>query len=91
MKLEHATSPLDDGRDIVIYPAGVGWGFRLPPQHTATINEPLRLVYLATPDHGSGYRLERLEESDSELRIHIGAATDDAHAVGVGRVPDLRA
>ena len=25
------------------------------------------------------------------VRIYTGAATDDAHAVGVGRVPDLRA
>ena len=66
MELEHATSPLDDGRDVVIYPTGVGWGFRLPPQHTVTINEALGIVHLATPDHGSGYRLERLEEKEGE-------------------------
>lgn len=91
MELEHATSPIDDGRDVVIYPAGVGWGFRLPPQHTVTVNQALGPVYLAMPGYGSGYGLDRLEETEGEVRIHIGAATDDAHAIGVGRVPDLPA
>jgi hypothetical protein len=89
--LEHATSPLEDGRDIVVFPAGATWGFRLPAQHTITVNEDLGLVYLATPDHGSGYRVERVEESEGEVRVRIGAPTDDAHAVGTGRVPALRA
>jgi hypothetical protein len=75
----------------VIYPAAVGWGFRLPPQHTLTVNQALGLAYLATPGYGSGYRLDRFEETEGEVRIHIGAATNDAHAIGVGRVPDLRA
>jgi hypothetical protein len=91
VRLEHATSPLADGRDVVVYPARGSWGFRLPAQHTITVNDDLGLVYLATPDHGSGYRLELLEETDGEVRVRVGAATDDAHAVGTGRVPALRA
>lgn len=91
MRLEHATSPLEDGRDVVVYPTRGGWGFRLPAQHTITVNEELGLVYLATPDHGSGYRLEHLEESVGEIRVRVGDPTDDAHAVGGGRVPALRA
>jgi hypothetical protein len=88
---EHAMSPLDDGRDIVIYPRGAGWGFRLPAQHTVTVNPDRNLVYLATPDHGSGYGLARVEETEGEVRVHLGVATSDAHAVGTGRVPALRA
>jgi hypothetical protein len=91
MLLEHATSPLDDGRDIVIYPRGAGWGFRLPGQHTVTVNLDQNLVYLATPDHGSGYGLAKVDESEGEIRIHLGVATSDAHAVGTGHVPALRA
>jgi hypothetical protein len=64
MSLEHATSPLDDGRDVVVYPHGANWGFRLPQQHTITANEDHNLVYLAVPDHGSGYRLDRIEETE---------------------------
>jgi hypothetical protein len=91
MSLERATSPLDDGRDVVIYPRGGDWGFQLPEQHTVTINEEQNLVYLAIPDHGSGYRLERIEETPGELRVYLGLPTDDAHAIGTGRVPALRA
>lgn len=84
-------SPLDDGRDIVIYPRDASWGFRLPAQHTVTVNHDQSLVYLATPDHGSGYGLVRVEESEDEVRIHVEVATNDAHAVGIGQVPTLRA
>lgn len=90
MLLEHALSPLDDGRDIVIYPQGAGWGFRLPAQHTVTVHLDRNLVYLATPDHGSGYALARIEETEGEVRVHLGVATSDAHAVGSGQVPALR-
>lgn len=89
--LDHVTSPLGDGREIVLYPPGASWGFRLPAQHTVSVSLDQNLVYLATPDHGSGYVLTRFEESDDELRIHLGAATNDAHAIGTGRVPALRA
>lgn len=91
MPITHATSPLADGRDVVIYPAGKGWGFRLPEQHTININEDASTVYLATPDHGSGFRLARLEDAEGELRVHLGHPTNDAHAVGTGQVPALRA
>jgi hypothetical protein len=88
--LEHATSPLPDGRDVVIYPRGASWGFVLPRQHTITINEGMGTVYLAIPDHGSGFGLERVEEQSGEVRVFLGPATADAHAVGTGRVPQLR-
>lgn len=91
MPLEHAISPLPDGRDIVIYPRAAGWGFVLPAQHTVSVNEQEQTVYLAIPDHGSGFALERLEEAEGELRIHTGAPTGDAHAIGAGQVPPLRA
>lgn len=91
MVFEHARSPLDDGRDIVIYPHGAGWGFRLPAQHTVTVNPDQNLAYLAIPDHGSGFSLAGVEETEGELRIHLGVATSDAHAIGTGRVPSLRA
>jgi hypothetical protein len=89
--LEHASSPLDDGRDVVVYPTGAGWGFRLPTQHTITVNKGRGTVYLATPDHGSGYGLEQIEEREGEVRVRVGAPSDDAHAVGIGSVPALRA
>lgn len=91
MTLEHASSPLPDGRDVVIYPRGAGWGFRLPEQHTITLDKDEHRVYLAIPDHGSGFALERIEEAPGELRVHLGFPTTDAHAVGTGRVPPLRA
>lgn len=83
-------SPLDDGRDIVIYPRGASWGFRLPARHTVTVNPDQNLVYLATPDHGSGYGLARVEELEGEVRTYLEVATSDAHAVGTGHVPTLR-
>jgi hypothetical protein len=89
--LEHVRSPLDDGRDLVIYPRGATWGFRLPTQHTVSVNSDQDLVYLATFDHGSGYALAGIEESEGEVRIHLGVATSDVDAIGTGRVPALRA
>lgn len=91
MNLEHATSPLDDDRDVVIFPRGADWGFRLPEQHTISISEERNVVYLAIPDHGSGYGLERTEETDGEVRVYLGFPTSDAHAIGTGHVPPLRA
>jgi hypothetical protein len=62
MQLEHAISPLPDGRDAVIYTRGAGRGFVLPEQHTISVTEEARTVYMATSDHGSGFVFERLEE-----------------------------
>lgn len=47
MPLEHATSPLPDGRDVVIYPRGASFGFVLPAQHTVSVNEADQTVYLS--------------------------------------------
>jgi hypothetical protein len=63
----------------------------LPTQHTVTVDPDENLVYLATPDHGSGYSLVRVDETEGEVKVHLGVATSDAHAVGTGRVPALRA
>lgn len=90
MALEGTTSPLDDGRDVVIFPRGAGWGFVLPEQHTVTVNQEVRTVYLAIPDHGSGFALDRVEETPGEVRVFVGAPNADAHAVGTGQVPPLR-
>lgn len=90
MSLELAQNPLPNGRDIVVFPRGAGWGF-VPDQHTIMIIEEQRTVYLAIPDHGSGFVLDRVEEVPGELRVHVGDPTGDAHAVGAGRVPPLRA
>ena len=91
MNLDHATSPLDDGRDVVVFPRGSSWGFRLPDQHTITVQPEGRFVYLATPDHGGGFDLDRVEEDAGEVRVFLGAETSHAHAIGVGSVPPLRA
>jgi len=91
MRIAHATSPLADGRDVVIYPAGAGWGFLLPQQHAISIDEDALTVYLAIPDHGSGFHLARLENAEGELRVHLGPPNSNAHAVATGRVPALRA
>src|SRR4051812_41149513 len=91
MALEHATSPLSDGRDVVIYPRGASFGFLLPAQHTITVNEDQQTVYLAIPDHGSDFVLERIEEAPGELRIHVGQPAGGAHAIGTGQVPPFRA
>ena len=85
MSLEHATSPLPDGRDIVVYPRDAAFGFVLPDQHTISVNEEQRTVYLAIPDHGSDFVLERIEEAPGELRVFVGAPAGGAHAVGTGR------
>jgi hypothetical protein len=82
---------LSDGRDVVIYPRGASFGFLLPEQHTVTVNEGTRTVYLSVPSYGSSFVLERVEEVAGEVRIHIGAPAGDAHATGVGQVPALRA
>lgn len=91
MNLDHATSPLADGRDVVVYPRGASWGFRLPQRHTISVRQDDCLVYLATPDHGSAFRLDRVEEAVGEVRVILGEPTADAHAVGSGSVPPLRA
>jgi hypothetical protein len=91
LALEHATSPLPDGRDVVVYPRGANFGFVLPKQHTVSVNAERQTVYLSIPDHGSGFVLERLEEVPGELRIYVGAANNEAHAVGTGNVPPIRA
>ena len=90
MPLERATSPLPDGRDIVVYPRGANFGFVLPAQHTVTVNEERDTVYLSVPDHGSAFRLERIEEVAGELRLYVGTPTGDGHAVGSGQVPQVR-
>jgi hypothetical protein len=82
---------LPDGRDVVIYPRGASFGFLLPSQHTVTVNEDDRTVYLSVPDHGSGFVLERVEEAPGEVRIHVGAPSGGAHAIGTGQVPPIRA
>jgi hypothetical protein len=91
MPLEHATSPLPDGRDVVVYPRGASFGFVLPEQHTITVNEEQGTVYLAVPDHGSDFALKQIEEAAGEVRVFVGAPAGGAHAVGTGQVPPLRA
>jgi hypothetical protein len=90
MLLEHATSPFPDGRDVVVYPRGSGFGFVLPDQHTITVNEDQRTVHLAIPDHGSAFVLERVEDAADELRVFVGAPAGGAHAIGTGHVPPFR-
>lgn len=70
MALEHATSPLPDGSDVVVYPPGTGFGFVLPAQHTITVNRETRTVYLSVPDHRSGFVLERIEDAPGELGVY---------------------
>jgi hypothetical protein len=90
MPLEHATSPLPDGRDVIVFPRGASFGFVLPEQHTITVNDDPHTVYLAIPDSGSDFVLERIEEAPGELRVFLGAPAGGAHAVGTGQVPVLR-
>ena len=57
-------------KEIVVYRGG--WGFRLPAQHRIAINEQDRVADLHQPDRGGAYELERIEETDDELRIYVG-------------------
>ncbi|HEX4518922.1 MAG TPA: hypothetical protein VH063_05005 [Gaiellaceae bacterium] len=84
VKLDRATSPLADGRDVVVYPRGASWGFRLPEEHTITVRKELGSVSLARPGHGSGYRLDRVEELEGEVRVFLGFPLDEARTVGSG-------
>jgi hypothetical protein len=63
---------LPDGRDVVIYPRGASFGFLLPSQHTVTVDENDRTVYLSVPDHGSAFVPERIDEAPGEVRIYVG-------------------
>ena len=72
MNLRGSTSPLADGRDIVVYPRGASWGFRLPDEHTITVDKTLGSVQFAGANRRSGYRLDRIVEADGEVRVYLG-------------------
>ena len=85
MNLRGSTSPLADGRDVVVYPRGASWGFRLPNEHTITVDKTLGSVQLAAPSRRSGYRLDRIVEADGEVRVYLGfplGGTPGAAAAG---------
>jgi hypothetical protein len=91
VRLDQATSPLGDGRDIVVYPRGASWGFRVPDEHTITVRKELGAVYLARPGHGSAYRLDRVDEVDGEVRVFLGFRMEEAQTVASGLgTPGLR-
>ncbi len=61
--------PLETPKEIVIYRGG--WGFRLPDQHAVSINAEDAHVDLHMPQAGGVYELERVEETDDELRVYV--------------------
>lgn len=58
-------------KEIVVYREG--WGFSLPSSHTVKVNGRERLVQLAMPQAVGTYPLDRIEETDDELRLRVGA------------------
>jgi len=67
----HDFTPVETEKEIVIYRGG--WGFSLPDQHTVRINEAEKLVSVHMPQRGGTYSLERIEESDDELRVYVAS------------------
>lgn len=68
-------------KEIVVYRGG--WGFRLPRSHRLHLREDM--VSIGIPDGGGTYVLEKVEETDDELRVHVGAELARS-STGVGEV-----
>jgi hypothetical protein len=62
-------APLETEKEILVYRGG--WGFSLPDQHTVRVHEKGNMVSVHMPQRGGTYSLERIRETDDELRVFV--------------------